>query len=302
MAGIWYRKGTISVTNGSDIVTGVGSLWLDPKVGPQPGNIIYMPDGKPYEVGIVLSDVSLKLATLYGGASATGAAYAIVTPIVGSIPALAAKVASTLAFVEGQYDILDAWANGADTADVVITNPSTGASVTVPSLAKIVKMTGKAAVQALSALTPAADRIPYYTGPGAAALAPLTPFARTLLDDANAAEALATLGFIERGSNANGSYVKFADGTLICWHKMSAGSLDISVAFSGGFRTGGVSWTFPMAFLAAPAVSISPTDASAFGVSISTVSGTSALFFLTSVSAQAAASRAAYLIAVGRWA
>lgn len=139
MAGIWYRKGTIDVTGGSDAVTGVGTLWLDPKLGPQPGNIIYMPDGKPYEVAYVLSNTSLRLATAYAGASASGAAYAIVTPIVGSIPALANRVAATLAFVEGQYGILDAWANGGATEDVTITNPSTGETKVVPSLAKLSK-------------------------------------------------------------------------------------------------------------------------------------------------------------------
>lgn len=51
-----------------------------------------------------------------------------------------------------------------------------------------------AALSQIGALTPAADRIPYYTGASAAALATLTSFARTLLDDADAATARTTLG------------------------------------------------------------------------------------------------------------
>jgi 3',5'-cyclic AMP phosphodiesterase CpdA len=51
-----------------------------------------------------------------------------------------------------------------------------------------------AAIDAIDALTPAADRIAYYTGANAAALAPLTGFARSLLDDADAAAARGTLG------------------------------------------------------------------------------------------------------------
>lgn len=39
------------------------------------------------------------------------------------------------------------------------------------------------------------NTFPYFTGEGAAAAGSLTPFARTLLDDANASTALATLGF-----------------------------------------------------------------------------------------------------------
>lgn len=95
----------------------------------------------------------------------------------------------------------------------------------------------KAALTALESLTPASDRIAYYTGAGAAALAEITPFARTMLDDANAAAVLITLNaygksnilgavsqsggvptgaIMERGTNANGEFIKFANGTLIC--------------------------------------------------------------------------------------
>lgn len=49
---------------------------------------------------------------------------------------------------------------------------------------------------ALAGFTPAADRIPYFTSASAASVTPLTAFARSLLDDNDAAAARATLGVL----------------------------------------------------------------------------------------------------------
>ncbi|HFX2802447.1 TPA: phage tail protein [Pseudomonas aeruginosa] len=73
-----------------------------------------------------------------------------------------------------------------------------------------------ATLTALSGLVMAADKMIYATGADTFTTATLTAFARTLLDDANAAAARTTLGMADvvtsKGNNANGSYRVWASG------------------------------------------------------------------------------------------
>lgn len=55
----------------------------------------------------------------------------------------------------------------------------------------------------------------------------------------------------ERGSNSNGEYVRFADGTQICTHTLDLGPRDAvgSGTYSNPYRTQTPNWTFPAAFI-----------------------------------------------------
>jgi len=120
------------------------------------------------------------------------------------------------------------------------------------------KQPSAANLTALSGLTGAADTLPYFTGLGALSLTTLTAYARTLLDDASATAMHSTLelgsaatrtalgsagplysrdsvlgtvsqsagvptgAIIESGSNANGEYTRWADGTQIAHNDNAA--------------------------------------------------------------------------------
>ena len=66
----------------------------------------------------------------------------------------------------------------------------------------------------------------------------------------------------ESGSNANGYYIKFYDGTLICWKKVS-GETTCNSAWGSMYETPRISLgDYPVAFISSPYISITPTSGS----------------------------------------
>lgn len=156
-----------------------------------------------------------------------------------------------------------------------------------------------ATLTALASVTTAADKLIYATAPDVFTTTSITPFARTLIDDVDAAAMRTTLGidglpiltfigstpptnpwngvtwyctddgrtyvyyvdtdssqWVESspqspattdtlsGTNANGDYTKFADGTLICWTSTTTSASATKVI------------TYPMAFISAPVCTV----------------------------------------------
>ena len=77
----WYKTGTVTVTNGSPAVVGVGTTWGNGAI--TPGDSFSLVDASGaavsphYEVLTVTDDTHLTLTANYGGTTAAGAKYAL---------------------------------------------------------------------------------------------------------------------------------------------------------------------------------------------------------------------------------
>jgi hypothetical protein len=148
-----YTTGSITLTNGSAVVTGVGTAWQTALIA---GGTIYVEaDGNPLPILTVDTHTKITAAIKWKGAS-------------GTYP----------------YAIMRDTAYGQQTV------------ANAQALSTYLQRLDNASLAALASLVPAADRLPFFSGNAEAALTTLTAFARTLLDDPNAAAVYATLGEI----------------------------------------------------------------------------------------------------------
>lgn len=120
-----------------------------------------------------------------------------------------------------------------------------------------------------------------------------------LLGTVSEAGGVPTGAVIERGSNAEGDYVKFADGTLIC--TSPSFTADATTAVGGLYRWASAqNWTFPQVFSGVPHVMTGGTnDASQSWGTVQTPTSSSVLVNL--MSASSATGCSATYVAIGRW-
>jgi hypothetical protein len=111
-----------------------------------------------------------------------------------------------------------------------------------------------------------------------------------LLGTVSQSSGVPTGAIIERGSNANGEYVRFADGTQICTFIMAADT------------TGVATWTFPATFAATPVANGASINGAArvFTIEPATLSTTAVGFSSWNLSGSRTGS-STLLTATGRW-
>ena len=141
MAGLWYRTGSVAVTQSSKKITGTGTSWLTALNRPSKGNVFYGPDGKAYEIDYISSETELYLVDAYAGAAATGQSYKIDVRG-GTVPELSRQLSEHYAYMQGIIDSLQSIVSG--TGDVTISGPS-GQKVTLPSLSNMLSKSGNLA-------------------------------------------------------------------------------------------------------------------------------------------------------------
>lgn len=108
---------------------------------------------------------------------------------------------------------------------------------------------------------------------------------------------------VESGSNSNGEYIRFADGTQICWKIQNVGPPSIPYA-TPLYHTQSYTWTFPKTFTALPVTS--GCESSGIGLSwmalgTSSTSPTATSIVLISAFSGITADLTASMMAVGRW-
>lgn len=99
------------------------------------------------------------------------------------------------------------------------------------------------------------------------------------------------------GSNANGSYLMLADGTMICTFKYTTGQV-ANIAAGNIFTCLSATWTFPATFLAIPIVFGFPSDVTRWAATDPALSTAN---FRSLAAVSSGTSVAVHLIAIGRY-
>lgn len=199
-----YVTGTVSVTAGSDMVTGTGTGWLSANVAPGFFGLDSA-DGNPVPVAEIISDTSLRLFTPWRGATAAGQAYWLSYDTRDGQQTVnnAQRLAEYIARLNNVF--FSAIGSLTPIANSFLTFDALGAAVLSPLTT---------AGRALLGVTGAADVVPYFTSEIAASTTPLTSVGRDVIGSASRIQLMSRIGPVHGGepSVPSASGVGLSDG------------------------------------------------------------------------------------------
>jgi hypothetical protein len=217
----WYKAGTVSVTQNSNAVIGAGTAFI---ANSRVGDGFRGPDGAWYEVTNIASDTAMSISPNYQGATNCAGGYAL-APLQGyvkdsadTLRALVNQYGAKLAALgtTGNYDVLPPTKGGTGIADLsafiqTLLNDADAAAGRLTMGAA--KSGANADINALSGLTTALSVAQGGTGNTTGTATKLA--GGGILGTVSQSAGVPNGTIFESGSNSLGTYVKFADGTMI---------------------------------------------------------------------------------------
>ncbi|WP_268810147.1 hypothetical protein [Vibrio parahaemolyticus] len=136
MSSSWYRRGTVTVTDGSKEVVGVGTLWVDAGNKPLAGDIMFIA-GSIYEVESITDNEHLSLFRPFTGVPPANGEYAIIR---NTSVTIATRVAAMVAAAINSKQVLldDLRGYYTSTADKVLIHADDGSTIEVVPLQTLV--------------------------------------------------------------------------------------------------------------------------------------------------------------------
>ena len=249
-----YKTGTATVTNGSATVTGTNTLWL---ANVTAGNSFTVAgDRVMYDVASVDSDTQITLSAPYAGTTASGVVYAIGTgfTVPDSFPEMSqGDIETATIFTRGMRKIQSKFIGIAidktklDTVEDGATADQTKADIdalnidadTLDGIDSLGFDAAGAADTAVSDHVALPDPHAQYAEIAGGAAANFTTMPQVGGDPV-----------VESGSNADGEWTRWSDGTQSCHAKQKKTSSAVTTSLGSMYRSSTQTWTFPVAFSA----------------------------------------------------
>lgn len=312
----WLRTGTVACTLNSTTVTGTGTGFV---ANARVGDAFLGPDGRWYEVANIASDTALSILPAYLGATVSAGAYALapmqgyvkdsadqLRTLVNKFGTLAASASiNALANVTGSANKL-LYFSTADQMALTDLTPQARAFLFASTTA-LQRSSMAAVTQGIGTnMLPNTVYIGWSSGARLLAQVDATPlgslfYQSNIIGPVGQSGGVPTGAIIETGTSSNGTYIKFADGTMIC-HNVAVNAQTTSNGAGNIYQSNTASFSFAANFVSAPRVIPAAADVTGAAVSASTFGaiGVSGFTGLLSSPIPTATGRLSY-IAIGRW-